>query len=226
MKKSVRYAICLGTAAVMTTAATQSNAQLSNLRNALPGASRPAASSPEAFLGETVETTKLVMTAAALLAAAASESPNKDSLKAQISAIQSASSPGDLQGQKAQFDANIESINQNAADADQLQAVYDKADAKQKELMLTAAYNFTIGMMRNVELSQQAPGIIRSLGTNPMNVGKLGALRASAGLLGDQVQATRSMIGPMRMLLSKGGVEVPANASASDAKPVNDDLFI
>ncbi|WP_297803846.1 hypothetical protein [uncultured Brevundimonas sp.] len=225
MKSASRYIACLSAAAVMAAMATPSYAQLGNLRNVLPGAGRASASTPEAFVAEATETTKLVMIAAALIASAASESPNKDALKAQIDAIETASSPGDLQAQKAQFDANIATINQNAADAEQLQAIYDRADARQKQLMLTAAYNFSIGMIRNADLAQQAPGMIRSVGTNPMQVTRLGQLRTLGGLLTDQVQATRSMAGPMRALLSKGGVEVPANPSASDAKPVTDDLF-
>lgn len=225
MNKATRFAVYVGTAAMLASVASQSHAQLSGLRKALPGASHSTASTPDAFLSETIQTTKLVMSSAAMLAAAASENPNKDALKAEITAIEAASTPGDLQGQKAQFDANIASINQNAADADRLQAVYDQADAKQKELMMHAAYNFTIGMLRNGQLSQEAPDVIRGVGASPLNAGKLGALRASAGLLGDQVQATRSMIGPMRSLLSKGGVEIPASPSVSDAKPVTDDLF-
>lgn len=55
---------------------------------------------------------------------------------------------------------------------------------------------------------------------NPMQVTKLGSLRSAAGLIGDQVQATRTMFGPMRTLLSRGGIEVPANASASNARPI------
>lgn len=200
--------------------ASSAHAQLGGLRNLAPGGARPSAGNPDAFLNETVETTKLVMTSAALLASAASQNADRDTLKAQIAAIEGASSPRDLQAQKASFDANVTTLNQNAADAAALQKIYDNASEQQRALMLNAAYNFTIGMMRNVELGQQAPSLISGLQSNPMQVTKLGSLRAAAGLLGDQAQATRSMIGPMRTLLSRGGVEVPANATASNAKPI------
>ncbi|MNI76980.1 hypothetical protein D3C73_1332440 [compost metagenome] len=101
-----------------------------------------------------------------------------------------------------------------------MQAQYDSASEQKRALMLSAAFNFTVGMMRNAELAQQAPDLIRGLQSNPMQATKLGSLRAAAGLLGDQVQTTRSMVGPMRTLLSRGGVEVPANATASSAKPI------
>ena len=122
---------------------------------------------------------------------------------------------------KAEFEADVATVNANAADAAAWQAKYDAANAQQRALMVNAAYNFTIGMMRNVALGQQAPSLISGLQSNPMQLTKLGSLRAAAGLLGDQVQATRSMVGPMRTLLSRGGVEVPADATASSARPVD-----
>lgn len=217
--------IAAGVAALVALSATPAAAQWSNLRNALPGASRASAGDPDAFLHETIQTTKLVMSSAALLAEAASANPDKEALRAQLGAIESASSPRDLQSQKASFDANVASIQQHAADAAALEARYEQASAAERQMMLTAAYNFTIGMVRNTELARQAPDMISSLATNPMNLTKIGHLRTSASLLGDQVQATRSMIGPMRTLLSRGGVEVPADATASDARPIDLDAF-
>jgi|GEM_PF-1466104 len=222
MKNPSLLAVALTAALAASGYASSAHAQLGGLRNLAPGGGQPRATAgnPDAFLSETVETTKLVMTSAALLAAAASQNADRDTLKAQIAAIEGASSPRDLQAQKANFDANVTTLNQNAADAAALQAIYDNASEQQRGLMLNAAYNFTIGMMRNVELGQQAPSLISGLQSNPMQATKLGSLRAAAGLLGDQVQATRSMVGPMRTLLSRGGVEVPANATASNARPI------
>lgn len=220
MKTSSLLVAIVAATLATTGVTTSAHAQLGGLRNLAPGGNRASVGNPDAFLSETVETTKLVMTSAALLAAAASQDADRDAIKARITAIEGASSPRDLQAHKANFEADVTAVNTNAANAEALQALYDNANEQQRTLMLNAAYNFTIGMMRNAQLGEQAPDLISGLQSNPMHATKLGNLRAAAGLLGDQVQATRSMIGPMRTLLSRGGVEVPANATASDAKSV------
>jgi len=222
MKTSSLLAIALTAAMATSGYASSAHAQLGGLRKLVPGGGQPqaAAGDPDAFLSETLETTKLVWSAASLLAHAVNEDGKQEEARAQLAAIQGASSLRELQAQKASFEANVATVNANAADAAALQAKYDNASASQRTLMLNAAYNFTIGMMRNVELGQQAPSLISGLQSNPMLVTKLGSLRSAAGLLGDQVQATRTMIGPMRTLLSRGGVEVPANATASNARPI------
>lgn len=222
MKTSSLLAIALTAAMATSGYASSAHAQLGGLRKLAPGGGQPQAMAgdPDAFLSETLQTTKLVWSAASLLAHAVNEDGKQEEARAQLAAIQGASSLRELQAQKASFEANVATVNANAADAAVLQAKYDNASANQRTLMLNAAYNFTIGMMRNVELGQQAPSLISGLQSNPMLVTKLGSLRSAAGLLGDQVQATRTMIGPMRTLLSRGGVEVPANATASNARPI------
>lgn len=221
MKTLSLLAVALTAALAVSGYASSAHAQLGGLRKLAPGAqSAPSAGDPDAFLSETLETTKLVWSAASLLASAVTEDGKQEEARAQLTAIRGASSLRELQAQKANFEANVAAVNANAATAADLQAKYDNASEKQRTLMLNAAYNFTIGMMRNVELGQQAPNLISGLQSNPMQATKLGSLRAAAGLLGDQVQATRSMVGPMRTLLSRGGVEVPANATASSAKPI------
>ena len=221
MKTSSLLAVAVAATLAASGVASSAHAQLGALRKLAPGGASASAGDPDAFLSETIETTKLVMTSAALLAAAASQDADRDAIKARIPAIEGASSPRDLQAHKAEFEADVATVNANAADAAAWQAKYDAANAQQRALMVNAAYNFTIGMMRNVALGQQAPSLISGLQSNPMQLTKLGSLRAAAGLLGDQVQATRSMVGPMRTLLSRGGVEVPADATASSARPVD-----
>lgn len=222
MKTLSLLAVALTGALAVSGYASSAHAQLGGLRKLVPGGAQsgPSAGDPDVFLSETVETTKLVWSAASLLANAVAEDGKQDEARAQLAAIQGASSLRELQTQKANFEANVAAVNANVADAATFQAKYDNASEQQRTMMLNAAYNFTIGMMRNVQLAQQSPDLITGLQSNPMHITKLGSLRAAAGLLGDQVQSTRSMVGPMRTLLSRGGVEVPANATASSAKPI------
>jgi len=64
---------------------------------------------------------------------------------------------GNINAKGARYYHAPGTVNANAADAAAWQAKYDAANAQQRALMVNAAYNFTIGMMRNVALGQQAP---------------------------------------------------------------------
>lgn len=131
-------------------------AQLGGLRSLVPGAgtSSAAATDPDSFLAETIETTKMMMVAAALLAAASSQDENRDALRAEISAIQGSSSIDELNTHTDSFRENTRVLEKNADDATTLQARYDAASKEQQELMLNAAFNFSLAMMRNVRLGQ------------------------------------------------------------------------
>lgn len=198
-------------------------AQLGGLRNLVPGASTSgtAAADPDAFLAETIETTKMMMVATALLAQARSHHGDRDALRAEIAAIQGSSSIGELNTHTDKFRENAKILEANAGGAATLQAQYDAASKEQQEMMLNAAFNFSLAMMRNVQLGQQATQLTGSLQRNPAMLTKLGSIRAAGSLVGQQVQATRSMAGTMRTLLSRGGVEMPADASTAEARVVN-----
>lgn len=198
-------------------------AQLGGLRNLVPGANTSTAASvdPDAFLAETVETTKMMMIAAALLADASNHDTNRDSIRAKITAIQGVSSIDELNTHTDAFREDAKAAEATAGDAAALQAAYDAASKDQQELMMTAAYNFSLAMARNVRLGQQGSQLIGNLRTNPMMLTKLGSIRSAGSLIGLQAQAARSMGGPLRTLLSRGGVEAPADASTAQARTVS-----
>lgn len=198
------------------------SAQLGQLRSMIPGARTSGAASvdPDAFLAETIETTKFMMVAAAVLAQAADRDGNRDALRAEITAIQGITDIGELNARRASFATNTEAAALNYRDAAATQAIYDSATAEQQQLLLSAAFNFTLGMARNVQLAQQAPQLLQSMQSNPMLLMKLGSIRTAGGLLAQQAQAARSMGGPLRTLMSRGGVEAPADAQAAEPRPV------
>ena len=221
--KMKAYAPALVALLAATQFASPAAAQLGGLRNLVPGAntSSAAAADPDAFLAETIETTKMMMVAAALLAQAASNDGNRDALRAEIAAIEGSSSIDELNTHTDKFRENAKVIEGNAGEAATLQAKYDVASKEQQEMMLNAAFNFSLAMMRNVQLGQQATQLTGSLRSNPAMLTKLGSIRAAGSLVGQQMQATRSMAGPMRTLLSRGGVEMPADVSTAQARVVN-----
>lgn len=198
------------------------SAQLGQLRGLIPGArpSNAASVDPDAFLAETIETTKFMMVAAAVLAQAEATDVNRDALRAEIAAIQGITDIGELNARRASFTTNTEAAALNYRDAAATQAAYDSASSEQQQLLLSAAFNFTLGMARNVQLAQQAPQLLQSMQSNPMLLMKIGSIRTAGGLLAQQAQAARSMGGMLRTIMSQGGVEVPADAHAAEPRPV------
>ncbi|WIY70841.1 hypothetical protein KB221_07410 [Aquidulcibacter paucihalophilus] len=217
-----KFAVAVVVASSLVAASAPASAQIGQLRGLLPGGrtSAAAAVDPDAFLAETIETTKFMMIAALVLANAEKTDTERDAIRAQIATIQGASDIGELNTHRASFTENAAAIALNYGDETATQAAYDAMTREQQQLMLSAAYNFALGMARNVQLAEQAPQLISSIQSNPMLLRRVGSLRTAAGLLGQQVDATRSMAGTMRTLLSRGGVEVPADAHAAQPRAV------
>jgi hypothetical protein len=197
-------------------------AQFGGLRSLIPGAttSNAAAVDPDAFLAETIETTKFMMIAAAVLAQAADTDNDRDSLRAEISAIQGISDIGELNARRDAFTADTEAAASNYGDAATTQAKYDSATSEQRQLLISAAYNFSLGMARNAQLASQSPQLLQSMMANPMLLQRIGSIRSAGGLLAQQARAARSMGGPLRTLMSRGGVEIPADAHAAEPRAV------
>lgn len=222
MNRSIAAIAAVAAFAGITSIPEPASAQIGQLRNMIPGArtSGAAAVDPDAFLAETIETTKFMMIAAAVLAQAAGTDSDRDALRAEITAIQGISDIGELNARRETFDANTEAAALNYGDAASTQAKYDAATAEQQQLLLSAAYNFSLGMARNTQLASQAPQLLQSMMSNPMLLGRAGSIRTAGGLLAQQAQAARSMGGPLRTLMSRGGVEVPADAHAAEPRAV------
>lgn len=220
--KLIQTAGACALAIALASAASPASAQLGQLGRLVPGGStsNAAAADPDAFLAETLETTKFMMVAAYVLARASEADTDRDSMRAYIAGVEGMSSMDEVGARQDQLDADLVAVNANYADAAKAQAIYDAASREQQELLLSAAYNFTLAMVRNAQLAQQAPDLLQSMGRNPMMLRKAGSIRSAAGLIGKQVQAARSMGEPLRVLMSRGGVEAPTDAQASEPRTV------
>jgi hypothetical protein len=189
----------------------------------LPGTGGSGAASydPDAFVYETVQTTKLMMVSAALLAAAADSKSDADAVRARIKAIEGINEVGELKSQKKAFNSDMGAIKTNAGDAQAAEALYDRSDAKSRKLLSAAAYNFALAMLRNTVLAGQAPDLIRNVSSSPAMMMKVGSLKTAGDLAVQQAKAVGSMSGPMQTLMSRGGVKAPTDARSSKPKPVS-----
>lgn len=219
MKKSICLAFC-GLIAV--SAASPATAQF-GLKNLIPGGqSVPgAAVDPNRFLADTLETTKLIMVAAALLAQA---SRDKDQLAAQASYIKSVNDAQDckeLESHKAKFEEDVAAISANEQSTSAIQAAYAQGSAEQKKLIAAALFNLMLGIWRNIRLSQEASQLTANIKANPMLLMKVPKLVAAANLVVIEVRATGPIVGSLQKVMSTIKVQAPEQAETTKAQQVS-----
>jgi hypothetical protein len=196
---------------------------LGKLGSFIPGArtSNAASIDPDTFLAETIETTKMMMISAEVLHHAARKDGNRETLRSEIKAIEGISDIGELNTKRESFSSNMEAVALNYKDAEAIKSKYDSASADQQKLLLSAAYNFSLAMVRNVQLTSQAPDLMKNMMTNPALLRRAGSIMTAGGLLALQAKEARSMVEPLGILLSRGGVKPPTDAQAGKPRPIS-----
>lgn len=231
--KPVAAILALGLA-VLTPASV--SAQLPNLRGmgqnlprSVPGVPNPfgggasgaTAHNPDVFLREGVEATKQMMVAAAVLAQMSRNKNDMASIRERVNAIQGVQDADDLGSYNAAFEEDIDALKANAGSEAELQALYETANRNQRGLMLDAGVNMIRAGLIDAQLVSDFPAMLTAASRNPANVGKLGHLRTLGGLAGTQLNAMRSMIGPVSALLRSQNVAVPDEADLGRARTIS-----
>jgi hypothetical protein len=219
MRKYILTLAALAVAAAPLPAAAQFGGML---KNAVPGlgGSAAAAVDPDAFLAETIETTKYMMIAAHVLAIAADVTGQRAADANFLKSVQGVQDVKELNALKAAFQTDVAAINANQETAAELEARYAKMTAEQRARIGAAAYNFSLGMYRNVKLAQQAPELLSSIKTNPRLLAKAPQLKAAADLVGVQAKGTASMAGSVKKIMTAGKVAAPAEADSTKPKVI------
>ena len=101
----------------------------------------------------------------------------------------------------------------NSAD---LKDKINKMDSNQKGEVAASAFNFALALLQDKELSGQASGLISSLSSNPMNIGKLGSIKDVASSLSNQMSSGAQLATKMPTIFSAVGVSAP---TSKDDKP-------
>jgi hypothetical protein len=199
------------------------SAQFGMLKRALPGGGESAnvsAVDPDTFLAETLETTKYMMTAAAVLADAAGHSAGQADLALRVRSINEVNDVKELGALKAGFQQDLDALNSNKDCAAAIQSQYQKGSLEQRARIGSAAYNFALGAFRNVKLAQQAPQLTENIKSNPRLLMKANQLRLAAELVMLEAKGTVSMAGSIKTLMSASKIDVPAEAETTKPKPI------
>lgn len=222
MKISKPVAVLLVTAALA--APIPAFAQFGGLgglgKKVLGGGSDSGVSSADAgtFLVGAMKSTKNVMISAALLAQALKDRGDLASRKAQLDAITNAQNFGELNGQRAQLQEDLTALTSRQDLAADLNAVYKAGDARQQKVIGVAIANLALGVYRNIQLAGAAPGMVKSVGSNPQLLTRMGEFKTAASLLGLQGKSFGSIGGALPKVM--GALKIKPLPEAETTEPV------
>ena len=215
--------ILTGLAATLLIQPVAAQAQLGGLGHALGGGgsagSTQSGPSPDAFLSASVLSTKNVMIAAALLAQAVQDHTKLTGVKAYADQIQNSADPKALDAMKTSLQSNLDALNARKDLAGEVTAAYNAGDAQQKKLIGLAVTNMALGIYRDTKLASQAPGVISSIGSNPMMLGKLGQIKTAAALLVLQTKGLAAVGTALPKIMSAVKIAPPAMAETTQPTP-------
>ena len=184
--------------------------------------SKTAAPDPEVFLKTAAEADGLVRKSADTLFLAVA---TKDQIDAQADTLKAANAitnAGEKEAavKKAQDDqqAQLAKVDWSAKSTE----IGKTMDAKKKEQIGASIYNFVLGMLKDKELVSQGQGLISSLSSNPMALGKLGKVKDVMSSLTGQMGNIGTIASGIQKLSSVVGLKA-LPASASDKPQANAD---
>jgi hypothetical protein len=196
-------------------------AQFGSLAGFLPGHSTSSvAVDPDAFLADTLSTTKYMMIAAALLAQAGRNKEDLASQASYVAAVEGAQDCQELDAQKAKFNDDLNALSANDQSTTAVQSAYANGTAQQKQIIASAAYNLLLGMYNNIRLGQEASALLSGIRTNPMLLTQARALKDAAGLVALEARGTVSILGSMHTLMTTIKVVAPVEATATKPRPI------
>lgn len=120
--------------------------------------------------------------------------------------------------------AKTQAAQLNALDFDKVaNEEVKKMDAKQKQKLAGAATNFVLAMLKDKALLDQSSGMLSSLGSNPANLSKIGAIKDVAGSLKNQLEVAGSLATKVPKVFTAVGVKNPPTKESDPVVAVNGD---
>jgi hypothetical protein len=172
--------------------------------------------SPDAFLAASVLSTKNVMIAAALIAQALEDRTKLAGVKIYADQVENCADPKALDAMKDSLNSNVAALNARKDLAGDVTSVYNAGNAQQKKLIGVAIVNLAIGIYRDTQLTTQAPGVISSMGSNPMNLSHITRVKLAAGLLALQSKGLVSVGAALPKMMSAVKIAAPAMAATTE----------
>lgn len=219
---NLKHTVSAALAVLMLAAPATAHAQLGGFAKKLVGGSGSQVSSDdaEAFLTKALLSTKNVMISSSLLAQALTNRAAIAEQKANIDAINGASSFGELEAHETKLKGDLDALTaRNDLTAD-LAAAYNDADEHQKKVIATAIANLALGIYRNVDLVGSAPGMLESVGTNPRLLNRVGEFKLAASLIGLQGKGLGAIGSTLPKVMTALKVQPLPEAETTEPMPI------
>ena len=183
MKKVLFFAAAIGLAVSMS-----ANAQFGGLLGGSKSDSKGAsAADVDGFLTAAADADSLIRKSSDTLFSAVASKQEIDKYNEDLTAANALTDPKEKDAaiKKAQDDSQAVLAKEDfAKKTDELKKT---ADAKKKQQVGAAIYNFVLGALKDKELLDRGQGIISSISSNPMMVTKLGKVKDVVGSISSQM---------------------------------------
>lgn len=218
--KLVHVAVAAGVVGVVLS--TPADAQFGGLSKML-GKSSQTSSGDESdlFLDQATKSTKNVMIAAAILAQTVTDAKNLTARKSYVVALTNAQNVKDLDAHRSEFSSDLDTINKDKDFAASVGAAFNASPQKEREQIGIAVVNLVIGIARNIQLADEAPKVVGSIGHNPMLLTRAGQFKIAASLVGLQAKGLTGVATSIPKLVSATKVRAPADPKTSEPTAVS-----
>lgn len=202
-------------------------AQLGGLKPKLPGSGGSESSAPvnaadiDTYLAQATENADLLLFSFLLLKQAQKGKVDIAGLAAQRKDIRGTPDPKE---RGAKMSALIKSEDNSAKLTEQEAANLQKTIASQTPAVQAqigaALINLAIAIPRAIDLTKEAPNLIKGLGASPSAFGNIGKIKTAAGLIGDQVKYTVDIVPMLPGLMTAAKVKPVKDAKTSKGVPI------
>ncbi len=175
------------------------------------------------FVEGSAQINNLVVTSLSAINAAYASDSDAAQIRAKADAFTKATNPKEKEALAAEIvkteSAKLEELTKSADAVERTK----KLDATKRKQVLDSLVNFGIGALQAVTLTDTGKSIISSVGTNPMNVTKVGPVKDALPLLANAISTSTKVIPGYYKVLRGANIEPPK--VTADTKPVADLKF-
>jgi hypothetical protein len=140
--------------------------------------------------------------------------------QAEIASISGMQDIKEIGATKTTFASNLSAIADNEHLADDVRARYEKSSAEEQKMLKLAIGNLAIGVARNLVLAKQAPEAVKSVGSKPMMVTRVGQLTLAGELVGMQAKGLSGIATKLPALLSAVKIKAPAAPETTEPQSI------
>jgi len=172
---------------------------------------------PDAFIKTAASAEKLMNESVTHLVKSLASKKESADIEATMKAANTTTDAKEKQAKETEVKKSQDAALNEALNSADLKDKIKKMDSKQREALGASAFNFSLALLQDKSLSDQASGLISSMSSNPMNATKLASVKDVASSVSNQISSASKIAGKMPDIFTAVGVKAPAT---KDDKPM------